>query len=152
MKQRGFTLIELMIVVAIIGILAAIAVPQYQSYIARSQAAESLTLFNGGKTLIQDNLQAGQCSSTTAAENTVNGKYGVLTINAGAASSSTVDTDSSGCTMLYTFRATSAGVSPKIAGTTLTVTVLNNGSLVRGAPTTLGNAFIPKAIATAASS
>jgi len=47
---RGFTLIELMIVVAIIGILAAIAIPAYQDYIARSQASEALQLLGGGKT------------------------------------------------------------------------------------------------------
>ena len=49
-KQHGFTLIELMIVVAIIGILAAIAIPAYQDYIARSQVTEGVQLLGGGKT------------------------------------------------------------------------------------------------------
>jgi type IV pilus assembly protein PilA len=53
-QQSGFTLIELMIVVAIIGILAAIAVPQYQNFMARSQAAESVVLLNGARTTVED--------------------------------------------------------------------------------------------------
>ncbi len=48
--QQGFTLIELMIVVAIIGILAAVAIPAYGDYTARAQAAEAFTLMDGLKT------------------------------------------------------------------------------------------------------
>ncbi|HHM04952.1 MAG TPA: prepilin-type N-terminal cleavage/methylation domain-containing protein [Gammaproteobacteria bacterium] len=53
-KQQGFTLIELMIVVAIIGILAAIAIPAYQDYTARAQVSEGITLAEGLKSTIAE--------------------------------------------------------------------------------------------------
>ena len=81
-KQQGFTLIELMIVVAIIGILAAIAIPAYQDYTIRAQVSEGLNLAGGAKTAIAEvvmdsgvfptgNLGAG--ISPTATD--INGKY-----------------------------------------------------------------------------
>lgn len=52
--QKGFTLIELMIVVAIIGILAAIAIPQYQNYVARAQFSEAPTLLSGARVSVEE--------------------------------------------------------------------------------------------------
>lgn len=52
--QQGFTLIELMIVVAIIGILAAVAIPAYQDYTARAQVSEGVSLAGGLKSTVSD--------------------------------------------------------------------------------------------------
>ena len=57
--QKGFTLIELMIVVAIIGILAAIALPAYQDYTVRAKVSEGLVIASGAKATVSENIAAG---------------------------------------------------------------------------------------------
>ena len=74
--QKGFTLIELMIVVAIIGILAAIALPAYQDYTIRAEVSEGVVQASAAKATMAENLTAG----VTACNGVSTGTVGITTI------------------------------------------------------------------------
>jgi type IV pilus assembly protein PilA len=68
MKNRGFTLIELMIVIAILGVLAAIAIPVYQDYIGRARVTEGVSLASGAKIAVAEFQQANNAFPVDNAE------------------------------------------------------------------------------------
>ncbi|WP_090267732.1 pilin [Pseudomonas panipatensis] len=114
--QKGFTLIELMIVVAIIGILAAIALPAYQDYTVRSRVSELAVMASGMKATVGENIanlgsiKAGSCSgvstvtvaTTNTASSTCTDATGVIIV--------TGSTAAKGVVLTYTPTLTTDGV------------------------------------------
>lgn len=131
-KQQGFTLIELMIVVAIIGILAAVAIPAYQDYTARAQASEAVSLLSGLKTPISEYYQTEGAYPAMADLGTVttSGDY-----VASIASDITVDP----ATYTATFAAT--GVASDLQSTTVVLSF--DGTTFSCDPGTVSAEFMP---------
>ncbi len=144
--QTGFTLIELMIVIAIIGILSAIALPAYQDYIAKAQLSEALSLSHQAKKQIAINREENRCDNKDTRLNTLVGRYGTLTIQKGTPISKTnIDNTPLGCTLIY--KVNKKGVSDRIADKTLALDVLNNDSIKKSVSVTsnVDDKYIPTA-------
>ena len=105
--QQGFTLIELMIVVAIIGILAAVAIPAYQDYTAKAQASEAYVLLDGLKTPVSEAI-----STAGVTAGCVLPSGAVTTGNSVASTAFDLTTSAGNCILRVTFKA--ANVNSKI--------------------------------------
>jgi len=137
--QKGFTLIELMIVVAIIGILAAVAIPAYQDYIARSQVSEAVSLIGAAKTPIAEYIsdKGALPSAITDAVTTTSGKY----TNAIALTG-----DVTNITLTATMKST--GVNSAITGGKVAMVSADSAktwTCTAGAATPLGPKYLPGA-------
>ncbi|HEY7642922.1 MAG TPA: pilin [Steroidobacteraceae bacterium] len=121
--QKGFTLIELMIVVAIIGILAAIAIPAYQDYTVRSKVTEGLNLASSAKVSVSEGFQSNDMNGVSAAANAWNTNFTptkyVSNVNVAAGTGV--------ITITYSAQ------TPQINGATLTMApFINNTALATG--------------------
>ena len=145
--QKGFTLIELMIVVAIIGILAAIAIPAYQDYTVKSKVTEASNLIAGVKQAVAEQSDYTGISNATAAtalamnaplDTTITGNY-VAKVTAAGTSATTA-------TITVTHKAASATVPTALGGTTIIWTGVQNGGSVSWTVTggTLAAKYLPK--------
>lgn len=114
-KQSGFTLIELMIVVAIIGILAAIAIPRYQDYTVRAKMSEVINMMTPAKASISESyISNGAFPTDATAAGVEVGAQGNYIASAAYATAGTGDTATA--TIIYTLDSAANGVPTEVAG------------------------------------
>jgi type IV pilus assembly protein PilA len=119
--QQGFTLIELMIVVAIIGILAAIAIPAYQDYTIRAKVTEGIGLADAAKTAVAEAFQSGDMAGVTA-----------LAASWVATNSASKYVTSVGVANTGVITVKYSGIVPQISAKTLTLSPFVSGAALTG--------------------
>ncbi|HIF9380958.1 pilin [Photobacterium damselae] len=112
--QKGFTLIELMIVVAVIGVLSAIAVPAYQNYVKKSELGAALATLSALKVNVEDKI-ATNGSFPTVTSGSMSTELGASTSHLGSLSTEQDNSASAAGNILFTFTANSQNSSEKIA-------------------------------------
>ena len=140
---KGTTLIETTVAVAVVGVMAAVAVPGYQYFVGKSQASEVVTVMNVEKTKLASAMKSNRCTASGVDE-VIKTKYGTLTIG-GSYKSVQGENCAIGCTMTYTF---SNDVKKSLKGKVVKVDVLQNLKLHQNAGTTIEAKYLPATFTT----